>query len=193
MLWLTCRDFQVEFWSFFVRNCMKCEGIWINVWLMYMVNVQYFVQDLHRFQIGFLKISQFTVISPTICFILWNATFHAVLCSCMLTACWAVCCWIAMAQNEQEMPWASQQHLAHNSCWEKQTSHRLLFLCLFGIFTTWYEGVCDRFDCRQCCDSCAGIFKWIFDHFILKTVWKVMESGLTCNSHAQLMCRDIGV
>ena len=69
----------------FVRNCVKCEGIWINMQLIYMVNVQYFVQDLHRFQIGFLKMSQFTVISPTIWFILWNATFHAVLCSCTST------------------------------------------------------------------------------------------------------------
>ena len=37
---------------------------------------------LHRFQVDFLKMSQFTAISPTICFI-WKATFHAVLCRCM--------------------------------------------------------------------------------------------------------------
>ena len=85
MLWLTCRDYPVEFWSFFVRNCVKCEGIWSNVWLPYTVNMPYFVQDLHRFQIGFLKKSQFTAISPTICFIWWNATSHAVLWSCTWT------------------------------------------------------------------------------------------------------------
>ena len=72
------------------------------------------------------------------------------------------CCWIAMAQNEQEMPWASQQQLAHNSCWEKQGFNRLLFLFLFGLFTPWYECICDRLNWRQCCDSCAGIFKWNF-------------------------------
>ena len=40
-----------------------------------------------------------------------------------------------MAQIEQEMPWSSQQQLAHNNFWEKQIFHRLLFLCLFGLFT----------------------------------------------------------
>ena len=76
-----------------------------------------------------------------------------------------LCCWIAMTQNEQEMASASQQQLAHNSCWEKQGFNRLLFFCLFGLFTPWYECVCDRFDCRICYDSCAGIFKWNFDLF----------------------------
>ena len=28
------------------------------------------------------------------------------------------------------------------------------------------ECICDRFDCRQCCHSLAGIFKWNFDDFI---------------------------
>ena len=83
---------------------------------------------------------------------------------------YTVCCWIAMAQNEQEMPWASQQQLAHNSCWEKQSFHRLLFLCLFGLFTPSHECICDRFHHRQCYDSRAGIFKWNFDHFLLETV-----------------------
>ena len=44
-------------------------------------------------------------------------------------------CRIAMAQNEQEMASAYQQQLAHNSCLEKQGFNRLLFVCLFGLFT----------------------------------------------------------
>ena len=91
-----------------------------------------------------------------------------------------------MAQNEQEMPWASQQQLAHNSCWEKQSFHRLLFLCLFGLFTPSYECICDRFHQRQCCDSRAEIF--IFDHFLLETVWNGKESGVTCGSRTRLTC-----
>ena len=34
----------------------------------------------------------------------------------------------------------------------------------------------DRFDYRQCCDSCAGIFKWNFDHFMLETVTNALIS-----------------
>ena len=71
---------------------------------------------------------------------------------------------------------------------EKQTSHRLLFLSLFGLFTPWYECVFDRFDCRICYDSCAGIFKWNFDDFPWETVSDMKESRLMCGSHAQLMC-----
>ena len=83
------------------------------------------------------------------------------------------------AQNEQEIPWSSQQQLAHNSCWEKQSFDRLLFLCLFGLFTPSYECICDRFHQRQCCDSRAGIFKWNFDHFLLETVkWEGIWSNV---------------
>ena len=85
---------------------------------------------------------------------------------------YTVCCWIAMAQNEQKMPWPSQQQLAHNSCWEKQSFHRFLFLCLFGLFTQSYECICDRFDHRQCCDSRAGIFKWNFDNCFVRNCVK---------------------
>ena len=93
------------------------------------------------------------------------------------------------AQNEQEIPWSSQQQLAHNSCWEKQSFDRLLFLCLFGLFTPSYECICDRFHQRQCCDSRAGIFKWNFDHFLLETVWNGKESGVMCGSRTRLTCR----
>ena len=71
---------------------------------------------------------------------------------------------------------------------EKQTSHRLLFLFFFGLFTPWYECICDRFDCRICCDSCAGIFKWNFNDFLWETVSDMKESRLTCGSCTQLMC-----
>ena len=94
-----------------------------------------------------------------------------------------------MAQNEQEMPWSYQQHLSYNRCWEKQTSHRFLFLCLFNLFTPKYECICDRFYCRQYCDLHAGIFKWNFDQFFVRNcVWNIKESGLMCGSHAWLMC-----
>ena len=36
--------------------------------------------------------------------------------------------------------------------------HRLLFPCLFGLFTPWCECICDRLNFRPCCHSCAGIF-----------------------------------
>ena len=95
---------------------------------------------------------------------------------------------IARVQNVQEMPWPSQQLLAHNKFWEKQSFHRLLFLCLFGLFAPWYEFICDRFDCKQYCHSHAGIFLWNFDHFNCETVWNVVKSGLTCASCTQKMC-----
>ena len=72
-------------------------------------------------------------------------------------ACYSVCCWITIAQNVQEIPWASQQKLPHNRFWEKQSFDRLLFLCLFGLFSTLCECICDRFYYRQCCHSCAEI------------------------------------
>ena len=65
------------------------------------------------------------------------------------------------------------------------------FLCLFGLFTLWYECICDRLDCRQCCNSRAGIFKWNFDHFQLETMWKVMKSGFPCGSCTRLTCRNL--
>ena len=97
-----------------------------------------------------------------------------------------------MAQIEQEMPWTSQQQLAHNNFWEKQTFHRLLFLCLCSLFIFKYECICDRFDCRQCCYSCAGILRWNFDDFLWETGWNVKESRVTCGSHAQLLCTMLG-
>ena len=72
---------------------------------------------------------------------------------------------------------------------EKQTSHRLLFLFFFGLFRPWYECVCDKFDKRECCDSCAGFFKWNFDHFLWATVSDVKKSVLTCGSRTRLTCR----
>ena len=78
--------------------------------------------------------------------------------------------------------------LLTTSAEEKQIAHRLLFLFLFGLFTPWYECICDRFDCGICCDSCAGIFKWNFDYFLWETVSHMKESRLTCGSHAQLTC-----
>ena len=61
---------------------------------------------------------------------------------------------------------------------EKQTSHRLLFVFFFGLFRPWYECICDRFYCRQCCHSHAGIFKWNFDDFLWETVsemWRNLD------------------
>ena len=84
MLSLTCRDFQVEFWPFFVGNCVKCEGIQIHVWLPCTVKRAGFQCKIYRFQVVLLNMCQFRVISPTICF-RWNGTFHTLLCSCTWT------------------------------------------------------------------------------------------------------------
>ena len=94
-----------------------------------------------------------------------------------------------MAQNEQEIPWSSQHQLAHNSCWGETNFPQVAFVFFFGLFRPWYECICYRFDCRMCCDSHAGIFKWNFDYFLWETRCNVKESRLTCGSHAQLMCR----
>ena len=126
---------------------------------------------------------------PQQCFIWWNATSHAVLWSCTWTMHGTLCTvglqWHKMNRKCPDQPTSS---LLTTAAEEKQTSHRLLFLCLFGLFTTWYEVVCDRLDYRQCCDSRVGIFKWKFDHFLLETVWNVKESRLTCGSHTRLTC-----
>ena len=45
---------------------------------------------IYRFQVGMLRMSQFIVISLTMCFT-WNATFHTVLCSCTWTVHVALC------------------------------------------------------------------------------------------------------
>ena len=91
-----------------------------------------------------------------------NVTFHAVLCSYIWTVhitLFAVGLqWHKMYRKWPQHPSSS---LLTRAAEEKQTSHRLLFLFFFGFFTSCYECICDRFDCRICCDSCAGIFKWI--------------------------------
>ena len=103
--------------------------------------------------------------------------------SCMLGCVLLDCNGIKCTGNGLSIPAAafSQQLL-------RKTSHRLLFLCLFGLFTPWYECVCDRFDCRQCCDSHAGIFKWIFDDPLWKTVRYeqiFINMGLLCTLNVQ--------
>ena len=130
----------------------------------------------------------FTIISPTICFI-WKATFHAVLCVCMWIMHVRQC---VVGLHGHKMYRKCPEHLSSTllttAVKEKQTSHRLLFLCLFSLFTKKYECICYRFYCRQCCHSSAGIFKWNFDDFLWETVWNVKESELTCGSYAWLMC-----
>ena len=82
MLWLTCTDFQVEFWSFSVRNCVQYEGIWIAVWCPCTANVhisdrctsnvkhssKYFLQKLCKMWWNVGVMISFT----------WNVAFHAV-------------------------------------------------------------------------------------------------------------------
>ena len=85
----------------------------------------------------------------------WNATLHAVLCSCMWTVHIIVC---AVGLEWHKMNRKCPEQLAHNRFWEKQSFHRLLFLCLFGVFPPWYECICDRFHCKQSFNSCVGIF-----------------------------------
>ena len=70
--------------------------------------------------------------------------------------------WHKMNRKCPEHPSSS---LLTTAAEEKQTSHRLLFL-FFLVFSGHDMNEFDRFDCRLCCDSCAGIFKWIFDHFL---------------------------
>ena len=164
MLSLMCRDFQVEFWSFSLRNCVchvkESELMWGSLaWLTCMILVyrSRLYTDLRLISL------KFTVISPTICFI-WNPTFHAILCVCIwimhITLCSVGLQWHKMNRKCPEHPSSS---LLTTAVEEKQTSHRLLFLFFFGLFTPWYECFCDRLNCRQCCHSCAGIFKWNFD------------------------------
>ena len=117
-----------------------------------------------------------------------NVTCHAVLCSYMWTVHITLCAvelqWHKMYRKCPQHPSSS---LLTTAAKEKQTSHRLLFLCLFGLFTPWYECVFDRFDCTQCYDSHAGIFKWNFDYSLWETVWDMNKSWLTCGSCARLI------
>ena len=123
------------------------------------------------------------------CFI-WNPTFDAVFCSYMWIAHVTLCAvglqWHKMNRKYPDHPSSSLHTTAVE---EKQTSHRLLFVFFFGLFMPWYEGICNRFYCRQWCDSRAGIFKWNFDNFLWETGWNVKESRLMCGSHARLMYR----
>ena len=136
-----------------------------------------------------------------------NATFYAVLCSYTRTVHITLC---AVELQWHKMYRKCPQHPSNSflttAAERNKTSHRQLFLCLLGLFTPWYECVCDRFDCRQCCDSHAGIFKWNFDDplwelcgiwTILINVWlpcmvnmqhSVWESWLTCGPCAWLTC-----
>ena len=107
-----------------------------------------------------------------------NVTFHAVLCSYMWTVHITLCAvelqWHKMYRKCPQHPSSS---LLTTAAEEKQTSHRLLFLLFFGFFTTWYECISDRFDCRICCDSHAGIFKWILMIFFEKLcqIWRNLD------------------
>ena len=83
MLWLTCRDFQVEFWSFDVRNCVKCVEICMNVCLLCTVNVQ--LSDRctsnvkHSRKDFLLKLSEVSWNRGVMICFTWNVTFYAVL------------------------------------------------------------------------------------------------------------------
>ena len=71
--------------------------------------------------------------------------------------------WIAMAQNEQEVPWASQLLFPH---------HTLLLVIYIVNIILWLT-------CRD--------FQVEFSWFSLRNcVWNVKESGLTCGSRARL-------
>ena len=120
---------------------------------------------------------------------------------------WTVFCSIAMAQNVQEVSWASQQQVAHNSCWEQQTSHRLLFLFFFALFTPDMNSfvidfiVCNvathmqRFSSgilmiffEKLCVKCEGIWINMWLPCRVNMQHSVWESWLTCGSHARLTC-----
>ena len=98
-----------------------------------------------------------------------NTTFHAVLCSYTWTVHITLCAvelqWHKMYRKCPQHP---SNSLLTTAAEEKQTSHMLLFLCLFGLFTPWYECICDRFDCRICCDSRTGNFQVEFWWFSLR-------------------------
>ena len=117
-----------------------------------------------------------------------NVTFHAVLCSYTWTVhitLFAVGLqWCKMLRKCPQHPSSCSLTTAAE---EKQTSHRLLFLFFFGFFTSWYESICNRFDCRICCDSFAGIFKWIL-MILFEKLSNMKESRLLCSSRAQLTC-----
>ena len=120
---------------------------------------------------------------------LWNATFHAVLCSCTLIM--NVTLWSGGLHGHKmyrKWPEHLSSTLLTTAVEEKQTSHSLLFLCLFSLFTTKYECICYRFYCGQCCHSSAGIFKWNLIISFEKLVLDVNDFGLTCGSRAQLTC-----
>ena len=127
----------------------------------------------------------FTVISPTMCFT-WNATCDKVLCSCMWTVHITVCAvglqWHKMCKKCPQHPSSSLLTTAGERI---KLFTDCYFFAFFGLFSPWYECICDRFYCRPCCHSRAGIFKWNCDHFLLETVWDVKESGSTCGSRAR--------
>ena len=84
MLLLTCRDFQVEFWIFSVRNCVKCVEIWIAVWLPCTVNVQLSDRSIRNVNIqaniplrNCVKCDEIWSNDS----FTWSALFHTVLCS----------------------------------------------------------------------------------------------------------------
>ena len=84
MLSLTCRDFQVEFWWFFLEKlCEMGRDLDSRVAPVHGKTCSISVQNIH-ISSGLLEMCQFPVISPTICFT-WNVTFHTVLCSCTWT------------------------------------------------------------------------------------------------------------
>ena len=198
-------------WQFFVRNCVKCEGIWINMWLPCMVpyslyiwlwqgkswmwinvnemkclrlsidvwlpctvNLQEFDVLIYIFQVEVLKMSQFLI---QICFI-WNAQFSVFSVHAREPCtCYSVCCTIAMAKIVQGgnalTIWASS---LLTTAAERIKLFTGWFLCLFGLFTPWYECICDRFYCRLCCHSRTGIFKWNFDQFLSETVCEMWRN-----------------
>ena len=84
---------------------------------------------------------------------------------------------------------ASQQQLAHNSCWG-ETNFPQVAISFLLVFSGHDMNEFDRFDCRLCCDSRAGIFKWIFDHFLsgYRTCFTihVLPYTLTCGFHVWL-------
>ena len=79
---LTCRDFQVEFWWFFVRNCVKWEEIQIHMWLPYTVKHAAFQCKIYRFQVVLLEYVSIQSNFSNNVFQMKCHMSHTVLCSC---------------------------------------------------------------------------------------------------------------
>ena len=131
------------------KLCVSYERILIDVWLMYMWSKEH---------------------SDTLPHSYFRSRKLWTICHCIIFQ-------VKPTQNPAStLPYTFTQITIHNSCWEKQSFYRLLFLCLLVFPQIDINVFLTDFNVDNVVTQVAGIFKWNFDQFLSETVCEMWRN-----------------